>query len=104
MLRALEAGWPIALARPEMTPQADEVAITDCLGDAMGMALAEHRFPWCITIIVAPGTESRPSADIVSPDGRADIPLFLTCVPVHSGEHDFHVILEYKRAAEGDAR
>jgi hypothetical protein len=103
VLRTVEAGWPIALARHEVTPQADEVTITECLRDAMRVALAQHRFPWRKTMIVAPGTESRSSAGIVSPDGRTDIPLFLTRVFVRSGEHDPHVILECKRVAEGDA-
>lgn len=103
VLRTLEAGWPIALARPEVTPHADEVTITECLRDAMRVALAQHRFPWRKTMIVAPGTESRSSAGTVSPDGRTDIPLFLTSVFVRSGEHDPHVILECKRVAEADA-
>lgn len=103
VLRTLEAGWPIPLARPEVTPQADEVTITECLRDAMRVALTQYRFPWRKTMIVAPGTESRSSAGMVSPDGRTDIPLFFTRVFVRSGEHDPHVILECKRVAEGDA-
>ena len=53
-------------------------------------------------MIVAPGTESRSRAGMVSPDGRTDIPLFLTRVFARSGEHDPHVILECKRVAEGN--
>jgi hypothetical protein len=103
VVRTVEAGWPIALARSEVTPQADEVTITECLRDAMRAALVQHRFPWRKTMIVAPGTESRSRAGMVSPDGRTDIPLFLTRVFARSGEHDPHVILECKRVAEGDA-
>jgi hypothetical protein len=103
VIRTVEAGWPIALARPEVTRQADEVTITECLRDAMRDALVQHRFPWRRTMIVAPGTESRSRTGMVSPDGRTDIPLFLTRVFAKSGEHDPHVILECKRVAEGDA-
>lgn len=103
VLRTVEAGWPIALTRPEVTAQADEVTITECLRDAMRLALTHHRFPWRKTMIVAPGAESRSRAGMVSPDGRTDIPLFLTGVFVRSGEHDPHVILECKRVAERDA-
>jgi hypothetical protein len=102
VVRTVEAGWPIALARPEVTPEAHEVTITECLRDAMRDALVQHRFPWRKTMIVAPGTESRSQAGMVSPDGRTDIPLFLTRVFARSGEHDPHVILECKRVAEGN--
>jgi hypothetical protein len=78
------------------------VTITECLRDAMRVALVQHRFPWRKTMIVAPGTESRSSEGVISPDGRTDIPLFLTRVFAVSGEHDPHVILECKRVAEGD--
>lgn len=103
VVRTVEAGWPIALARPEVTPQAHEVTITECLRDAMRDALVQHHFPWRKTMIVAPGTESRSRAGMVSPDGRTDIPLFMTRVFARSGEHDPHVILECKRVAEGNA-
>ena len=103
VIRTVEAGWPLALARPEVTAAADEVTITECLRDAMRAALVQHRFPWRKTMIVAPGTESRSRAGMVSPDGRTDIPLFLTRVFARSGEHDPHAILECKRVADGDA-
>lgn len=104
VVQTIEAGWPIALARPEVTTVADEVTITECLRDAMRAALTLHRLPWRKTMIVGPGTESRSRAGMVSPDGRTDIPLFLTRVFSRSGEHDPHAILECKRVAEGDAK
>jgi hypothetical protein len=100
VVRTVEAGWPIALARPEVTPQADEVTITECLRDGMRAALVQHRLPWRKTMIVAPGTESRSRVGMVAPDGRTDIPLFLTRIFARSGEHDPHVVLECKRVAE----
>ena len=96
------AGWQIALERPELVPQANEVTITECLRDAMRVALVLRRFPWRKTMIVAPGTESRSRPGMTAPDGRTDIPLFLTRVFARSGEHDPHAILECKRVAEGD--
>jgi hypothetical protein len=103
VIRTVEAGWPIALARAEVTPHADEVTITECLRDAMRAALIHHKLPWRKTMIIAPGTESRSQEGMISPDGRTDIPLFLTRVFVRSGEHDPHVILECKRVAANDA-
>lgn len=103
IIRTAEAGWPLALARSEVTAAADEVTITECLRDAMRAALVQYRFPWRKTMIVLPGTESRSRAGMVTPDGRTDIPLFLTGVFSRSGEHDPHAILECKRVAEGDA-
>lgn len=102
VIRTVEAGWEIALGRPEVTPSSDEVTMTECLRDAMRVALVQHRFPWRKTMIVAPGTESRSQPGMTAPDGRTDIPLFLTRVFVRSGEHDPHAILECKRVAEGD--
>jgi hypothetical protein len=103
VVRTVEAGWSIALGRPEVTAQADEVTITECVRDAMRAALDRHRFPWRKTMAVLPGTESRSQGGMVSPDGRTDIPLFLTRVFARSGEHDPHAIIECKRIAEGDA-
>ena len=57
VIRTVEAGWPIALARPEVTIHADEVTITECLRDAMRDALVRHQFPWRKTMIVPTGTE-----------------------------------------------
>lgn len=103
VLRTIEAGWNLALDRPEVEPEADEVTMTECLRDAMREALVKYRFPWRKTMIVAPGTESRSRPGMTAPDGRTDIPLFLTRVFARSGEHDPHAIIECKRLAESDA-
>ena len=39
---------------------------------------------------------------MTAPDGRTDIPLYLTRVYARSGEHDPHAIIECKRVAAGD--
>lgn len=103
VIRTVEAGWALALSRDEVTSDADEVTITECLRDAMRVALVEHRLPWRKTMIVAPGTESRSQPGMTAPDGRTDIPLYLTKIFARSGEHDPHAILECKRVVEGDA-
>lgn len=103
IIRTVEAGWEIALRRPEVDSGADEVTMTECLRDAMRHALVKHNFPWRKTMIVAPGTESRSQLDMTAPDGRTDIPLFLTRIFARSGEHDPHAILECKRVKAGNA-
>lgn len=103
ILQTIDAGWEIALKRPEVKPDAGEVQMTECLRDAMREALISKKLPWRKTMIIAPGTESRSQPGMTVPDGRTDIPLFLTTVFAASGEHDPHAIIECKRVAEGDA-
>ena len=103
ILRTLEAGWALAALSPAVHPEADEVAITEILRDAMRDALRVHNFPWRKTVIIAPGSESRSQPGMTAPDGRTDIPLYLWRVLARSGEHDPHAIIECKRVAGGDA-
>lgn len=102
VIQTVELGWQLAKERAEVLPNADEVTLTECLRDAMRMALVSCRLPWRKTMIVAPGTESRSQAGMTAPDGRTDIPIYLTRVFVRSGEHDPHAIIECKRVAESD--
>jgi hypothetical protein len=53
-------------------------------------------------MVVLPGTESRSSPEVLLPDGRTDIPIFLIEVFFGSQDHDPHAIVECKRVAEGD--
>lgn len=103
IVRTVEAGWEIAVCRSEVSPIADEVTITECLRDAMRTALVRCQLPWRKSMIVAPGTESRSQPGMTAPDGRTDIPLYLTPIFAQSDEHDPHAILECKRVAEGNA-
>lgn len=103
ILRTVEAGWALAVVSPVVHAGADEVAITETLRDAMREALRVHKLPWRKTMIVAPGSESRSKPGMTAPDGRTDIPLYLTRVFARSGEHDPHAIIECKRVAAGDA-
>lgn len=98
----IEAGWTRAVRRAEVNRQTDEVTITECLRDGMRAALLDCCFPWAKTMIVAPGTESRSAPELTVPDGRTDIPMFLTNVFEKLKEHDPHAIVECKRVAEGD--
>jgi hypothetical protein len=93
----------LARKRTEIHSAANEVTMTECLRDGMRDALVRNRLPWRKTMIVAPGTESRSRPGMTAPDGRTDIPLFLTGVFAHSGEHDPHAIIECKRVAEDNA-
>jgi hypothetical protein len=103
ILRTVEGGWELASGREAVHPGAHEVVMTETLRDGMRQALVLRRFPWRKTMIVAPGSESRSRPGMTAPDGRTDIPLFLTRVFARSGEHDPHAIIECKRVAEGDA-
>jgi len=103
ILKTVEAGWDVARQREEVHPDANEVAITECLRDGMRDALREKSFPWHKKLIVAPGTESRSQPRMIRPDGRTDIPLYLVPVFEYSEEHDPHAIIECKRVAVGDA-
>lgn len=103
ILRTIEAGWALATGSPAVHPAADEVAMTETLRDAMRDALRVHNLPWRKTMIIAPGSESRSRPGMTAPDGRTDIPLYLTRVYARSGEHDPHAVIECKRVAAGDA-
>jgi hypothetical protein len=65
----------------------------------MRHALRVNGFAWSKTMIIAPGTESRSSKDILLPDGRTDIPIYLIEIFLQLGEHDPHAIIECKRIA-----
>jgi len=104
ILRTVEAGWELASMSNIVHPNADEVAMTEMLRDAMRQALKQRCFPWRKTMIVAPGSESRSCPGMTAPDGRTDIPLYITPEFARSGEHDPHAIIECKRVANGDSK
>ena len=102
ILQTIELGWEFARKRSEVTAQAGEVVMTECLRDGMRSALSEHALPWRKTMIIAPGTESRSQAGMVAPDGRTDIPIYLTPVFEQTDDHDPHAIAECKRVSDSD--
>jgi len=101
ILLTLEAGWAHAVSFPNVHARAGEVAITERLRAGMREVLRDNRFPWK-TMVVLPGTESRSRPDVLLPDGRTDIPIFLIEIFLQTGEHDPHAIIECKRLAGSD--
>ena len=104
ILRTIETGWARASSFPDVNVGAGEVVMSERLRDGMRMALNSGGLPWGRTMIVLPGTESRSRPDVLTPDGRTDIPILLIEVLVRRGEHDPHAIIECKRIAGTDAR
>lgn len=103
ILLTLKAGWQYAAAFADVNALAGEVTMTERLRDGMRSALKAKRYPWSKTMVVLPGTESRSRADVLSPDGRTDIPIFLIQIFLRLEEHDPHAIIECKRIAGSDA-
>lgn len=102
ILRTLTAGWFRACKFSDVNAQAGEVPMTERLRDGMRGELKSKVCPWRKTLIVLPGTESRSSGDVLTPDGRTDIPLMLIKVFLRTAEHDPHAIIECKRIAGSD--
>lgn len=103
ILKLLCAGWRRALTFPNAHAEAGEVPITECLRTGMREALAEMPAYWRRNLTVLPGTESRSSTAVSTPDGLTDIPIFLQDIREKYDEHDPHAIIECKRVAGNDA-
>lgn len=102
ILLTLQTGWTVAgITATQVT--AGEVEITERLRDGMRAALKTGRLPWSKSFLIAPGTESRSTLEITTPDGRTDIPVYLIEVFLRYGEHDPHAIIECKRLDGADA-
>ena len=102
ILRTVEAGWALASRSPKVNADALEVVITERLRDGMRDALRDT--PWSKNMIVLSGTESRSRQEVLLPDGRTDIPIFLNPIFWQSGEHDPHAIIECKRIAGSNSQ
>lgn len=102
ILLTLQTGWTVAgITATQVT--AGEVEITERLRDGMRAALKTGRLPWAKSFLIAPGTESRSTLEITTPDGRTDIPVYLIEVFLRYGEHDPHAIIECKRLDGADS-
>ena len=103
ILQTLEAGWEIASAYPEANAAAGEVEITERLRDGMRQARNNKGFRLKLEIkmVVLQGAESRSRPEILAPDGRTDIPIFIIEIFAQYGVHDPHAIIECKRVAGG---
>ena len=104
ILRTVAAGWAVASPSADIHAGATEIAMTERLRDGMRHALNSGNLPWSRNMVVLPGTESRSRSEVLSPDGRTDIPILWIEIFVHFGEHDPHAIIECKRIAGSNAR
>lgn len=96
ILLTLQSGWAVAgITAAHAT--AGEVEITERLRDGMRVALNTGRLAWSKSFLIAPGTESRSTLRVTTPDGRTDIPVYLIEIFLRYGEHDPHAIIECKR-------
>ncbi len=104
ILLTLKAGWKIASAYPDVHAVAREVEITERLRDGMRHILNNNglRLKLEIKMAVLPGTESRSRPEVLRPDGRTDIPIFIIEIFAQYGVHDPHAIIECKRVAGSD--
>ena len=103
ILRTIEAGWATAVQSSDVNAQAGEVPMTERLRDAMRHALNAGRVPAGKALVVLPGTESRSRPEVLSPDGRTDIPVLLIEIFFRFADHDPHAIIECKRIAGTNA-
>ena len=99
ILLTLEAGWKIASAYPEVNATAGEVVITKRVRYGMRQALDSNEFQWSKEMTVLPGTESRSRSEVLTPDGRTDISIFMIQIRLQYQAHDPHAIIECKRIA-----
>lgn len=104
ILLTLKAGWEIAAACPEVDADAGEVEITERLRDGMRQALERDEFQWGKEMTVLPGTESRSRPEILTPDGRTDIPILISEIRLKFQVHDPHAIIECKRIAGSNTK
>ena len=101
ILMTVREGWALAAIDGE-TASEGEVVITERLRDGMRQALKSGTLAWGKSFIVALGMESRSTPDVMTPDGRTDIPLYVVEIFLRHAEHDPHAIIECKRLDGGD--
>lgn len=103
ILRTIKAGWAIASQWPDVNTEAYEVVMTERLRDGMRNARDNDTFSWSKNIRVLSGIEFRSRPDVLLPDGRIDIPIFVIKLAFRFGD-DPHAIIECKRIAGGNSR
>ena len=101
ILVTVREGWALAAIDAE-TALEGEVVMTERLRDGMRQALTSGTLVWGKSLIVALGMESRSAPEIMTPDGRTDIPLYVLEVFLRLAEHDPHAIIECKRLDGSD--
>lgn len=101
ILTTVREGWDLATIDGD-TALDGEVVMTERLRDGMRQALTSGTLAWGKSFIVALGMESRSTPDVMTPDGRTDIPLYVVEVFLRHAEHDPHAIIECKRLDGSD--
>lgn len=101
ILVTVREGWALAAIDQE-TALEGEVVMTERLRDGMRQALTSGTLAWGKSLIVTLGMESRSTPDVMTPDGRTDIPLYVVEVFLRHSEHDPHAIIECKRLDGSD--
>jgi hypothetical protein len=104
ILLTMRAGWARALSSPDVRADAEEIPMTERLRDGMREAHRDDPKLRRLSMIIAPGTESRSRPELPRPDGRTDIPIFVIKLSVRRGDHDPHAIIECKRIAGDNTR
>lgn len=102
ILVTVRVGWELAAIDAD-TAIAGEVVMTERLRDGMRQALKSGTLAWGKSFIVALGMESRSMPEVMTPDGRTDIPLYVVEVFLRHAEHDPHAIIECKRLDGSDS-
>ena len=102
VLHVVNRSWTSVVSRGRVSPNMYEVPITERLRDAMRSYVNEHFFR---QITVRAGTETRSSPEVLNPDGRTDISVFMPdLLEKWPNEHDHHAIIECKRIAGDDSK
>ena len=103
ILQIIKAGWDIASQWLSVNTDAYEVEMTERLRDGMRNARDNDTFSWSKNIRVLSGIEYRSRPDVLLPDGRIDIPIFVIELAFRFGD-DPHAIIECKRIAGNDSQ
>ena len=100
ILRIVKDGWAVAVQRGWVTPDMNEIPITERLRDAMRCVVRDRSRR---QIAIRSGTETRSTTGVLNPDGRTDVSVFFLALFESYDEHDHHAIIECKRVTGDDA-
>lgn len=104
ILRTIRRGWRKALARTATRSGTAEVVLNEMLRDGMREAVEPRPRGRGPRMLVAGGTETRSTPDVLAPDGRTDIPLYFLSLLEELHIQEPHAIIECKRVSGNDTR
>lgn len=104
ILQTIKRGWRRAVRQPGIQAGTPELKLNEYLRDGMREAVEPRLGGRGPRMLVAPGTESRSTPDVTTPDGRTDIPIYVLAIFETCHDHDPHAIIECKRVAGSDGR